>query len=798
MRTEPGLACTHCGQPCAARAVGGGDAPVFCCSGCATVYEVLHGAGLARYYTTREALPAAPPDATDDSAASALDDPSFAARYLHDPEGRIGQGDRVTLSVRGMHCGSCGWVIERLLDGDPAVACVRVSLGDERAVVELTPEGASAPPLGRLVRRLAAAGYGGAPLAEPLGDPDESSRRREVRAEMLRLGVAAACAMNLGLFAVSLYGGERWGMDPELRTMFQWLSLAVATPIVAFSAGPILQRAFAALRAGVIHVDVPLALAILVMYGASAVATVRGVGAVWFDSLGMLVLLLLGGRALEGRVRRQTAQRLRTLAQGQQGSATRLVDGAAERVPADALRAGDRVRLQPGDVCPVDAEVLSGQSDVDLSVVDGESRPVLLVIGSEIPAGARVLDGTLDAAVLRPAAASGVARTRALVDRALWRRGHVELIADRVARWFVGVVLILAVGTGAAWWSIDPARALPVVVSVLVVACPCALALATPLAFAAALRGAAGAGLLMRDPSSLLRLGRVRLVAFDKTGTLTESVPTAGPVQLTGAGQELGEAKVLRLAAALCARSHHPVSRAVVTACAERHPGPLPVPSDVREEAGVGVTGRVSGRTVSVGRPGAKIVVDGVHVADLAIGQAVREGAGDVVDELHRMGLCTSLLSGDEEARARAEGSRLGIQSARGGLSPTDKAHIVSEAQRSGPVLFVGDGLNDAAALAGADVGLAMGGSVELALQAADGVLLSRRPGVVADGIRLGRRLDRTVRSNIAVSVLYNALAVTGAALGLITPLVAATLMPISSLVVVVRAGRLARPPRDA
>jgi len=799
MLTEPPLACAHCGQP-VAWAVGGererGGLP-FCCSGCATVYAVLQGAGLQRYYTTREALPdAASLDAARGAQAehSPLDDPSFAQRYVHQEGGRA----CVTLSVRGIHCASCGWVIERLLRGDDAIEHVQVSLGEERATITLCDSAVAGPPLGRIARRLATAGYTAAPLLEPHGDPDEGERKAEVRAELLRLGVAAACAMNLGLFAVSLYGGDRWGMDPSLRTMFQWLSLGVATPLLAFSAQPILRRALSSLRSGVVHVDVPIALAVLVMYGASAAATVRGVGAVWFDSLGMLVFLLLGGRAIEGVVRRSTARKLATLVQGELGSANRITDSGVERVPADALVPGDQLRLRPGDVCPVDALVVSGRSEVDLSVVDGESRPVLLIPGMELPAGARLLDGTLQGSVLRPASASGVARTRALVDRALRNRGRVELLADAVARWFVVVVLLVAAATGAAWGSIDPSRALPIVVAVLVVACPCALALATPLAFAAALRGAASQGLLLREPSALLRLGQVHTVAFDKTGTLTESTPLAGPLVLTEPGEPLGARRVLQLAAAVCAGSHHPVSRALVAACQERHPGPMLAADGVSESPGSGIEGRVGGQTVAIGRPGARITIDGVHVGDLTVEQIARPGARSAVTALASLGVHSVLLSGDGAARATQEAQALGIETALGDLSPQDKTEYVERLRDAGLVAFVGDGLNDAEALAAADVGIGMGGSVEVALEAADGVLLSLRPEAVVTGVRLGRRLRRTVRSNIAISLLYNALTVTGAALGFITPLIAATLMPLSSLIVVVRAGRLAHVERDS
>jgi len=778
--------CAHCGESLAGlEVVGGGATPdvQFCCSGCATIHAVLHEAGLDSYYTTRERLP----DARSSVAASeapddGLDDPQLAARFL--------DGTRATFAIDGIHCASCGWVIERLLSQDEAVASVSVSVGRERATIQLRDDLVDSPPLGRLARRLGSAGYRARPV---LGSEEDPGAGRAQRIEVLRLGVAAACAMNIMLFAVSLYGGEAWGMDPMLRTLFRWLSLGLALPIVGFSAAPILRRAVSALRAGIIHVDVPVAVAICVMFGASAVATVRGAGDVWFDSLGMLVVLLLGGRSLDALARRRTAQRLATLLRHQDEPVVRLTEGRREHVNADALQPGDLIELAPGAVCPVDGTVAAGRSDVDLAAVDGESTPHLLEAGGPLPAGARVLDGVLSVRVVRAAAGSNVARIREAVEAALERRGQVELLADRAARWFVAAVLVLAVLTAAAWAVIDPTRLLPTVVAVLVVACPCALALATPLSFAAAVHGAAARGVLVRDGTALTELGTVTRVAFDKTGTLTRARLEAGALVREG-GAQFSDERVLRLAAAACLASRHPVAEAVVEAWKTRAPGPIPPAEDVVEHAGRGVEARVSGHHVFVGRPGASIQIDGDVVGRLLLEGAVRRDAAQAVARLDALGLPVSLLSGDEESRALELGAAIGIPDVRGAMSPADKALWIADQQARGErVAFVGDGLNDAPALAEATSGLAMGGAVDLALEAAAGAVVSRRPAAVADTIALGRRLRRTLRTNIALSVTYNGLAIAGAAAGLITPLAAAILMPISSLVVILNAGRLAR-----
>jgi Cu2+-exporting ATPase len=760
-------ACAHCGQP-VARAVGGGDVS-FCCGGCEAVWHALHEAGLEAYYRVRQDLPAA---AELDASEFELDE-----RLLEAGPG----GCRASFAVDGIHCASCAWVIEEVLRREPSVRSARVALARERLIVELRPDGDPRA----VVRALRRVGYGARLCAES-ADDDGGARR----GELLRFGVAAACAMNLMLFSVSLYGGARWGIDPALERLFRWLSLGVATPLVGYSARPILARAVAAVRNRTIHVDVPVAVAIAVMYGTSAWATASGGGAVWFDSLGMLVALLLGGRLIEGAVRRHAGERLSALVGRQTETARRLTAAGVQRVAPEALRPGDRVELLPGDVAPVDVALSAGTSDVDLSVVDGESQPRAVAAGRDLPAGARVLTGRLEGTVLRTAAAGSLAGLRAQVDDALARRSPAELLADRVARWFVAAVLVLAAGTAAAWWGVDPGRALPITVAVLVVACPCALALATPLAFAAAVHGAAARGLVVREGAALLALGRIDRIAFDKTGTLTEGRLVAGAFDAPGGD----EAATLRLAAAACRGSLHPVARAVVQAAKDRGIGDVPLSSELRETAGSGLEASVEGHRVAVGRPGATVRIDGREAGRLLLSDRVRPGAADAVRRLRALGIEPAMLSGDEPSVADALAREIGISTAHGGLLPTEKAAMLRAWRGEGSALaFVGDGLTDAPALAAADVGIAMGSAVDLSVEAADGALLRRGLGAVADSVILGRRLRRTLIQNVVWSVGYNLGAVTAAASGLLSPLEAAALMPLSSVVVVVNAARLAR-----
>ena len=787
--------CVHCGGPLeqgkGARSL---DAR-FCCAGCEAVWHALQGAGLQDYYRLRESLPRGPAELLSGAAdeSTRLADPEEARRLCRPARRSLGSLV-VEFDLVGLHCGSCGWVIEEVLRNDGAVQEARVSLSEERVRVTLVREASEAPPLLRLLGTLRRIGYGAT-----VTDPDRSAPRganEAARVELLRVGVAAATAMNLMLIAVSLYGGDRFGMEEGPRAWFRWLSFGIATPGVLWPAWPILTRAVHAVRVRQIHVDVPLGLAIGGMYLGSAWATVSGDGEIWFDSLGMLVALLLGGRLVEASLRRRVAGRFAAMVGRREPRGRRLQpDGSLEELPASALRIGDRVRLIPGDTAPLDVRIERGGSDVDLSVVDGESRPRRAEPGQVLPAGGRVLDGVLDAVVIADVGCSLPGRLRAAVSEALDRRQPEELLADRIARAFVVVVILLAVlgwflhiGEGAS-------RALEVAAAVLVVACPCALALATPLVFAASVHGALSRGILVRDGGVLLAAARATRVAFDRTGTLTEGRLAPSDLVLSPDGPMQSAPDVLRLAGAACASSHHPVARAV-HALAKAQVGALPEAEGVAEVAGSHVRAKVLGHHVVVGRPGATITIDGVAVGFVPLVDLPREGASQAIAALHRLALPCTLLSGDLRSRTLNLGRLLGLDESEGELTPQDKAIWVREARGRGErVIFVGDGLNDGPALAEAGVGLAMSHGVDLALEAAHGILLDDRPEAVAELIALGRRARFVLLSNVVISATYNGVAVLLALMGLITPLVAASLMPLSSLVVLGRAAWLARPP---
>jgi heavy metal translocating P-type ATPase len=753
--------CPHCGT------LVEGPAGSFCCDGCEMASKILSDAGLESWYSVRE-RPAVRPLAPAEVAWSEV-------ATVADPEGQ-----RALLCIEGMNCPSCAWVAERLVEREAGVRSVHVSAATSRARVVFDP---SLTDLGRIARRIEEIGW----RARPADSAPEVDREL-----MLRFGVAAFCAMNAMGLAVPVYAGWLPGMEPRFLAMFQWCTLAVATPAVLWSSGPFFSGAWRGLRAGVLAMDVPIAIAIALLYGHGLVATFAGQDA-YLDSLTMLVALLLGGRMLEARGKKRTLEAAAALAARLPQEARRVRDGVVEVVQRSALVVGDLVEVGPGQEVPADGTVAEGSGEVSLAVRTGESLPLPVGPGARIVGGAVVADGVIRVRVERVGEDGLVAEmTRALVEA---REAPLpEVFADRLAPWFTGGTLGVASLTFAAVAATSGVEeAMLRAVAVLVVACPCAVALAQPLTVAGALGAAARQGLLMRSGDGLLRLGRLNRLVLDKTGTLTGGVPEVVGIY---PAPQVGEAGLLRIAAGLERASAHPVGRAVVEAAVARMIA-IPAATDVRETAGRGIAGVIDGQPYSIGRggPGEVVVCDGLGavVGAIRLRDVARGDAQAAMGALKAQGLWTTMLTGDGDEVAKVVGATVGADEIVAGVDPLGKARLVEEWRQNGErVGFVGDGLNDTAALSGADVGIAMGGGVRSALLVADGVIVGGELKSLSAGVAIARACEATVRSSLRRSVVYNLCAVAAAALGFVNPLVAAVLMPLSSGLVIYGALRVA------
>jgi P-type Cu2+ transporter len=840
--------CAHCGAPATARRhagagdeerrmaepAGGRDAaswqapvappPWYCCSGCQTVAEALAQAGLSDWYQLagEERAPAR----TTGRSYEELDDPCFAAEHV--TVGADGLAS-TQLYLEDLRCTACVWLVERLPQLEAGVVEARVDLGRGLTELRFDPRRVSLSRVGRALDRL------GHP-AHPYRTVDrDAQRRREDRALLVRIGVAGVAAGNVMLLAVALYAGWFGGAMTEGEQAFlRWTSMAVALPLLSYAALPFARTALAALRARRLHLDLPITVGILVGLGVSTAHTVAGVGELYFDSVAMLVFLLLVARFLQTRHQRRasvaaemllalTPRRVHLLREDGAG----VVQGVSD-VPIEAVTCGQLLDIYPGETVPLDGVVERGVTTIDRSLLTGESRPARVGVGDALYAGTL----NLTAAVRLRATATGE-RTRIgqLVGRIAEltrRRAPVQRLIDRVAGRFTLVVggtaaatLLACAATGRLVDGVERALAL------LVVTCPCALALATPLAISVTLARAARRGILIKGADALELLARPGTLVLDKTGTITQGEQRVASWH--------GDAEVAALASAVEAESRHPVARAL-----RAYAAPAQVAFAQRiEKLGSGVSATIVdgdaakvGAKVTVGSPrwtagmaaiaapverwieGARargespvvVAVDGRAVAVAGLADPPRPDAALAIAAIRALGWQIELLSGDDEATVRRVGAQLGLAAAqcRGAATPEAKTSRIEEltadmrARRLGAVVMVGDGVNDAGALAAASCGVATHGSAEASIEAAD-VYVSRAG--VAQLVTLlegARATMQTLRRNLRLSLVYNLAAGGLAVAGAIHPLIAAVLMPLSSLTVLVSSlrSRAMREPR--
>ena len=797
----PDAPCAHCGLPVGRRPARTARGEACCCTGCAVVRDALASAGLSATYDRLRTLapstrPPERPQAPEALALAELDREAFVASL-----DQTASGERaVTLFLDGVHCAACVWLVERLPFEVEGVSAARLDLPRARLSLTFDPDSVR---LGDVARWLARFGYAVRPSRPASGEATEAERRL-----LVRLGVAWALAGNIMLVAFALYSGLG-AEGGALATAARWFSLALTVPAVGYGAAPFFQRAWASVRAAAraktvrhLHLDTPIALGIAVGAGQSAWATVTGRGEVWFDSVAVLIAALLTARWLQLRSRRLAGEASDRLLALVPRVARRVeADGSTAVVDLDDVRVGDLVQIPAGEVVPVDGVVEVGTSRLDRAALTGEAQPEPVEVGTTVEAGTTNLQAPLRVRATAVGEATRVGRLLAWVERGEVRRAPVVLWADRLGGVFVLAVLALAAFTASLWLWLDPAQMPAHVAALLVITCPCALGMATPLALTVASGRAARAGIFVKSDQAVQRLTEVDTVVLDKTGTLTE-----GRMELA---EWRGSEAALDLAAALEAHATHPIAEALVRA---RGVGPETV-SAIDAVAGQGVTGTVGGSAVVIGRPDwvearsaplpprwrdalaawaeaghtpVAVAIDGVPAAVLAVGDRLRPEAADLVRRLVAAGKDVQLLSGDDPRTVAAVARQLGVADARGGVTPEAKRHAVAKLQAEGRVvLMVGDGVNDAAALRQADVGAAVGGGTTAALVAADLFLTRRGVAPLLDALGGADQAMRTVRRLLALSLAYNAVGAAAAVAGLVTPLVAAAAMPISSLAVV-------------
>ena len=786
--------CSHCSLPVPAGLVEDGAEHQFCCSGCRVAYEVIRGHGLDGYYDIKSRIDAPEQAArVSGKAFSEFDDPAFHRLYCRTlPSGL----ETVELYLEGVHCAACVWLVEKLTVVVDGVAEVRLDLGKALATVTWDPR---TTPLSQVARFLDSIGYVPHPFR---GVEARDMARREERSLLVRIAVAGAIAGNVMLIAFALYGGHFHSIADEYSTLFRWVSLGLALPSVFWCASVFYRGAWGALRTRSLHMDLPIAIGILAGFTQGAVNTVRGTGEIYFESVTALIFFLLVGRFLQRRQQLKAASSTELMF-SLAPSTARLVEGTAVReVPLESLAAGAVVEVRAGDSIPADGIVVEGASTLDRSLLTGESLPEDVAAGDPVHAGTVNLSARLLVKVRSTGEDTRVGRLMRLVEEGAQRRAPVVLLADRISGWFVAIVLGLALATVVIWARIDPANAIQHAVALLIVSCPCALGLATPLAVSAAIGRAARKKILIKGGDALENLARPGLMILDKTGTLTE-----GRLAVI---RWWGDEDLRPLVAAVERHSAHPVARALVAAGGD---GPALAAEEVREITGAGVEGVVGGRSVLVasaahvkrslgglpaeaaaavaafageGLSPVVVAIDGRAAAVAGLGDPLRTDSEDSVSAIRASGWQVEILSGDHPAVVQTIARQVGVppEGARGAATPEDKLEAV-RSHGDETVAMVGDGVNDAAALAAATVGIGVHGGAEAVLAAADVYLGRPGLGPVVELLEGSRRTLGVIRRNLVFSLAYNIVAVAFAITGHMSPILAAILMPLSSMTVV-------------
>lgn len=805
--------CFHCGLPVPAGsdfsvALDGARRPM-CCRGCQAVAEAILASGLTDYYRFRTGKSATGREVVPEflRQTAVYDHPEIQKTFVRS----VGEHRReATLILEGITCAACVWLNERHLMSLPGILSAQINYTTHRAQVAWDD---SRIHLSNILEAVSQIGY----LAHPY-DPGrsqviiETERKRLLR----RLGLAGLMTAQVMTISEALYIGDWSGTDVNLRYFFYWVSLILTIPVLAYSARPFLDGAWNDLRHRRAGMDVPVAFGILAAFGTSLWTTITHEGTIYYDSVVMFSFFLLTGRYFELMARKRAAEASETLVHAQPAMAVRLIPAGGtwqeEAVPVAELNPGDRVRVRPGESVPADGTVLDGASSVDESLLTGESMPLPKRTGAPLISGSINIESPLTMTVTRTGPETVLSAILRLLDRAGAEKPRLAQVADRIAGWFVLGVLALAAIVGIYWWQTDPTRWLPITVAVLVVTCPCALGLATPAALTAATGHLTRLGLLATRGHALETLARATHFVFDKTGTLT-----LGRLQLLNT-RVLGSADAaacLRLAAALERHSEHPVARAIVSAA----PADMLDAVNVVNTPGSGIRGTIENRPCVIGTPafvheqtglavpeaslaelraeGATVVVlanDREILAAFALGDALRSGATELVAELKRQGREVMLLSGDHRQAVERAARTLGVENFAGDLKPADKLEHIRRLQQQGAIVaMIGDGVNDAPVLAGAQVSIAMGGAAHVAAASADMVLLSQHLPHLIAGIDTAHRTMRVIRQNLAWAAGYNLIAVPAAAAGYIAPWLAALGMSLSSLLVVLNALRLIR-----
>ena len=797
MNADPRF-CFHCGEPvpttCKLSIEAEGQKQPVCCSGCEAVANLILHSGQSRYYQfrTENAIKPADEDAGLEQAWQRFDE----RRSLWGSPLKDGRYE-LLLQVEGIRCAACAWLIRSQLESRQGIDQVQVDVATGFVRINWQPEKLR---LSKIAAILAGVGY--RPHL-PLAGAEAMGRQEERRSALKRLGVAGLGMMQVMMYAAALYAGESMGISEGSERFLQWVSLIVTTPVLIYSGRVFYISAWRSLSNRRVGMDVPVALAISIAFIMSCINFLTGSGHVYFDSVVMFIFFLSLGRYAELVIRHRNLQTGLALARLLPEWAELVKDSEAEQVPAIDLRTGDMVRVRAGQTFPADGKITEGYTEVNESLLTGESRPVIKRCGENVIAGSINQTQAVMVRVSKDPDESTVSMMGRMLLKSQTHRSRYARLSERYAGWFVAVVLTIA-GITALWWlNNDMSMLFPATLAVLVISCPCALALATPAAIASASRALLENGVLLTRGAALETMGSIDTVVFDKTGTLTTGVPVILDTIINPARNGYDEVTVLRIAALLEIDSSHPVSRAFADVQVDRND----VKKLVNHENGV--EGRVDDARYKLGnaaftrvnvtelqRSGGSLwLVDySGWIARFDLDDGLRDGATTTMEALKARGLELMILSGDHPHLVASVAERTGIATWHAEQSPKMKMELLESMQAAGKrVLMVGDGINDAPVLSTATVSMTVRGASELANSTADFILTGNSLTLVEVVFASAARTRKVILQNLSWALGYNLLAVPFAAAGMIVPWMAALGMSLSSLLVVMNSGRLAR-----
>lgn len=793
--------CFHCGEPLRGSTlvarIEQRDEPV-CCSGCQAVAELIAGTGLGDFYRYRDGSSVRPGEENQTDKWRVYADLQFAAQYTRPHK----EQTSVTLLIEGLRCSACSWLIDQVLRRHAGVQDVSVNAATGRASVSWDNAKVN---LADIMRTIAQLGY----VPHPVTDESVTRALREERRDSLkRLAVAGFGMMQVMMFAVAVYSAELAHeiMEPALLSYFRIVSLLVATPVMFYAGAPILLSAWNSLRSRSIGMDVPVSIALVLAYGASVWNSLGGAdGEVYFDSVTMFIFFLTLGRFVQMSVRQHTAGVTDALARQLPSIAHRVSSDGIEDVPVTSLRIGDVIQVRRGEVLPADGQLLDAEAHIDEAMLTGESLPVRHQVGHRVVAGTINVDGPINITITALGGDTALSHIVALMQRAQTYKPALARNADSAAARFLGYVLIGAGLTCAAWLAIDPSQAFAATLAVLVVACPCAFAIAMPAALASATANLGRHGILLTDPDALESLAKVDRIVFDKTGTLTRGELRVSKC-LSLANRPA--AHCLHIAALLERASEHPLARAFLPYLDQ---GSV---EDLLTVAGRGVQGRIDGRLYRIGTPdfvaelsherhqlstpaelnGSVIMLGDEQqaLAWLELADSLRPAAASAVNQLRSLNIEPQILSGDGHSAVQAVAQQCGITEYLARRTAKEKLTHVLDLQKAGKrVAVIGDGVNDAPVLGAADVSIAMGRGAALAHASAGLVLVSDNLAALPDAVLLARRTLRIAKQNLLWAAIYNLGSIPLAALGFIPPWLAALGMSLSSVAVMLNSTRL-------